>query len=186
MKNLKLSYNLRLWGALLCLLVAAINAQGTDVTSTFIDADWSVTSGEATWSASTITVQGKETRGVQVTLSNIKSAGGFTLTNTSIKDISGLNKVTGVSLNVSSNGTGGSIASVTVNGTTFKNGENTSYAVTKNDGQTPSFTHATGDKGDIVISFSSTATSKSLYIKSITVTYTTSGGGSVSTKYTVV
>ena len=153
--------------------LSVANVWGLDVTSTFTNDSWGVGSGEPTWTASSISVQAKVDKGVQVTLSNIKNASGFTLTNNTFKNTSGLDKITGITLNVSANGTGGSIAGVTVGGTAFKNGNSTSYNVSKSDGQTPSFTHATGVKGDIIISFSSTATSKSLYIKSITITYTT-------------
>lgn len=160
-------------------LLSITNVWATEeVSSTFSDKNWNVGTGEPVWVASNVTTnQLTQGKGVQVTLANIKNANGLSLTNSTIKNIDNLDKIVSVSLNVSSNGTGGSITGVNVGGTDFLCGESTSYAVAKSDNQTPTFTHATGAKGNIMISFGSTATSKSLYILSITVTYTTSGGG---------
>ena len=70
--------------------LSVANVWGLDVTSTFTNDSWSVGNNEPAWTASTITVQGKVDKGVQVTLSNIKNASGFTLTNNTFKNTTGL------------------------------------------------------------------------------------------------
>lgn len=156
-------------------------AEETTVTSTFTDKNWSVGTGEPTWTSTGAAQQGFEAKGVQTTLSNINTSG-LSLTNTTIKN---LGNITSVSLVVSSNGTGGSISSVKVGETSLKCGTSTSYTVSKTSGQTATFKTSENVTGDIVISFASTATSKSLYVKSISVTYTTGGGSTAPTTNTL-
>lgn len=156
------------------MLMVGMGAWADTVTSTFTNNQWAVGAGEPEWvktgANATSFESASPSRGVQTTLTNIKSSG-LSLKNTTIKN---LGKITGVSLVVSANGTGGSISSVTVGSTNFKCSGSESYTVKNETGQTPSFTNATGVSGDIVITFASTATSKSLYVKSITVTYESS------------
>lgn len=78
---------------------------------------------------------------------------------------------------LSSNGTGGSIQSVKVGETALTNGSATTIDITKDNNKKYSFTATNAVAGDIVITFASTATSKSLYVKSITVEYETAGSG---------
>lgn len=146
---------------------------GETVTSTFTSNKWAVGTGEPAWTSSGASATGMDAsgRGVQTTLTNIKSSG-LTLTNTSI---SSLGTITSIKITCSSNGTGGSISSVKVGATQFKYSENNSYTITNSNGQTPTFT-GSANSGNIVITFASTATSKSLYVKSIEVTYTPAGG----------
>lgn len=112
-------------------------------------------------------------------LTDIKTSG-LSLTNTTIQS---LGYIKSVSLVVSSNATGGSISSVKVGGTNLKNGTSDSYTVGSSNGQTATFTTTENVTGDIVITFASTATSKSLYVKSISVTYESSSTPTKSFKY---
>ena len=157
-------------------------AEEVTVTSTFTNYKWAVNTGEPTWTKTGANATSFESaspsRGVQTTLKNIKSSG-LSLTNSTIKE---LGNITSVSLIVSSNGTGGSISSVKVGETNLKCGTSTSYTVKKSNGQTATFTTSENVKGDIVITFASTATNNSLYVKSISVTYT---GSTPSTNYSV-
>lgn len=157
------------------------------VKSTFTSNKWAVGADEPEWvktgADATAFESANSARGVQTTLANIK-ASGLSLKNSTIKELGTIKSVT---LVVSANGTGGSISSVKVGDTDFKNGETKTYTVGNSNGQTVTFSDATGVAGDIVISFASTATSKSLYVKSIEVTYEGEGGGSTPepTTYTV-
>ena len=157
-------------------------AEEVTVTSTFTNNKWAVNTGEPTWTKTGANATSFESaspsRGVQTTLKNIKSLG-LSLTNSTIKE---LGNITSVSLIVSSNGTGGSISSVKVGETNLKCGTSTSYTVKKSNDQTATFTTSENVKGDIVITFASTATNNSLYVKSISVTYT---GSTPSTNYSV-
>ena len=144
-------------------------AADATVTSTFKDQNWSVGAGEPSWTSSGAATNAFESRGVQITLSNIKeSKSGLKLSNSSIKDLGNIKSIT---LTVSANGAGGKISNVKVGSTSFLNNGNSSYTVVKENNQTVTFETNTPIAGDIVISFSSTADSKSLYIKSISVTY---------------
>ena len=149
-------------------------ASDVTVTSTFTDKNWSVGTGEPSWTSSGAKTEAFESaspsRGVQITLKNIKASGGLKLSNSSIKDLGNIKSIT---LTVSANGAGGTISSVTVGSTSFLNNRNSSYTVINKTDQTVTFKTDTPIAGDIVISFSSTADSKSLYIKSIAVTYET-------------
>ena len=167
---------LKTWLMLLCLLTGVGTTWAEDVTSTFTNKDWGVGTGEPAWTKTGANATAFESaapsRGVQTTLTNIKSSG-LSLANSTIKN---LGIIKSIKLVVSANGKGGSISSVKVGDTSFKNGTSTSYNVSSSNGQEVTFSDATGVAGDIEITFSSTATSKSLYVKSITVTYTSSGG----------
>lgn len=144
-------------------------AADATVTSTFKDQNWSVGAGEPSWTSSGAATNAFESRGVQITLKNINaSASGLKLSNSSIKDLGNIKSIT---LTVSANGAGGKISNVKVGSTSFLNNGNSSYTVVKENNQTVTFETNTPIAGDIVISFSSTADSKSLYIKSISVTY---------------
>lgn len=153
----------------LALALVAGNAWGETVTSTFTDKNWKVGEGEAVWTANGAAANSLETsspsRGVQVTLANIKSDG-LTLTNTSIKDLGAISKVEIV---YSSNcgGTSDGTIAVAVGSTAF----GSAFTIKKENNATISFENETAVEGDIVITFTSTATSKSVYVKSITVTY---------------
>lgn len=171
------------------LAVLGVSMSWADVVkSTFTSNKWAVGAGEPEWvktgADATSFESANSARGVQTTLTNIKTSG-LSLTNSTIKELGTIKSVT---LVISANGTGGSISSVKVGTTDFMNGESKSYDVPNNNNQTVTFSDATGAKGDIEISFGSTATSKSLYVKSIEVTYETSGGGTnppTPTTYTV-
>ena len=143
-------------------------AADVTVTSTFTDKNWSVGTDEPLWTSSGATTEKLDaTRGVQITLTKIKTSG-LKLSNSSIKDLGNIKSIT---LTVSANGAGGKISNVKVGSTSFLNNGNSSYTVVKENNQTVTFETNTPIAGDIVISFSSTADSKSLYIKSISVTY---------------
>ena len=142
-------------------------AADATVTSTFKDKNWSVGTGEPSWTSSGAATKEFESRGVQILLKNIK-ASGLKLSNSSIKNLGNIKSIT---LTVSATGTDGKISSVKVGSTSFLNNGNSSYTVAKKNGQTVTFKTDTPIAGNIVISFSSTATSNSLYIKSIAVTY---------------
>lgn len=142
-------------------------ASDVTVTSTFKDKNWSVGDGEPSWTSSGAATYKFESRGVQITLTNIKGSG-LKLSNSSIKDLGNIKSIT---LTVSANGIGGKISSVKVGSTSFLNNGKSSYTVASKNDQTVTFETGTPIADDIVISFSSTATSKSLYIKSIAVTY---------------
>ena len=142
-------------------------AADVTVTSTFTDKNWSVGTGEPSWTSSDVATNAFESRGVQILLKNIK-ASGLKLSNSSIKDLGNIKSIT---LTVSATGTGGKISSVKVGSTSFLNNGKSSYTVAKQNSQTVTFKTNTPIADDIVISFSSTADSKSLYIKSIAVTY---------------
>ena len=149
----------------------------TTVTSTFTDKNWKVSTGEPEWTKTganaTTFESASPARGVQTTLTNIKSSG-LSLTNTTIQSLGNIKSVTMV---LSSNGTGGSIQSVKVGETALTNGSATTIDITKDNNKKYSFTATNAVAGDIVITFASTATSKSLYVKSITVEYETAGSG---------
>ena len=146
-------------------------AADATVTSTFKDKNWSVGAGEPSWTSSGAATNSFESaspsRGVQILLKNIK-ASGLKLSNSSIKDLGNIKSIT---LTVSATGTGGKISSVKVGSTSFLNNGSSSYTVAKQNSQTVTFKTDTPIAGNIVISFSSTATSNSLYIKSIAVKY---------------
>lgn len=141
-------------------------AADVTVTSTFTDKNWSVGTGEPSWTSSGAATYKFESRGVQILLKNIK-ASGLKLSNSSIKKLGNIKSIT---LTVSATGTGGKISSVNVGSTSFLNNGSSSYTVAKNS-QTVTFKTDTPIAGNIVISFSTKATSNSLYIKSIAVTY---------------
>ena len=141
-------------------------ASDVTVTSTFTDKNWSVGDGEPSWTSSGAATYKFESRGVQILLKNIK-ASGLKLSNSSIKKLGNIKSIT---LTVSATGTGGKISSVNVGSTSFLNNGSSSYTVAKNS-QTVTFKTDTPIAGNIVISFSTKATSNSLYIKSIAVTY---------------
>ena len=141
-------------------------ASDVTVTSTFKDKNWSVGDGEPSWTSSGAATYKFESRGVQILLKNIK-ASGLKLSNSSIKKLGNIKSIT---LTVSATGTGGKISSVNVGSTSFLNNGSSSYTVAKNS-QTVTFKTDTPIAGNIVISFSTKATSNSLYIKSIAVTY---------------
>ena len=143
-------------------------AADVTVTSTFTDKNWTVGTGEPSWTSSGAKTEAFESRGVQITLKNINASGGLKLSNSSIKDLGNIKSIT---LTVSANGAGGTISSVKVGSTPFLNNGKSSYTVAKETNRTVTFKTDTPIADDIVISFSSTATSKSLYIKSISVTY---------------
>lgn len=142
-------------------------AADVTVTSTFTDKNWSVGTGEPSWTSSDVATNAFESRGVQILLKNIK-ASGLKLSNSSIKNLGNIKSIT---LTVSATGTGGKISSVKVGSTSFLNNTSPSYTVASKNNQTVTFKTDTPIADDIVISFSSTATKNSLYIKSIAVTY---------------
>lgn len=149
----------------------------TTVTSTFTDKDWNVGKGEPEWTKTGADATSFETanpaRGVQTTLKNIQSSG-LSLTNTTIQSLGSIKSVTMV---LSSNGTGGSIQSVKVGETQLKNNGETTMTVPKANNKEYSFTTTDAVAGDIVITFGSTATKNSLYVKSIKVEYEKAGSG---------
>ena len=149
----------------------------TTVTSTFTDKDWGVGKGEPEWTKTGANATGFEkanlARGVQTTLKNIQSSG-LSLTNTTIQSLGSIKSVTMV---LSSNGTGGSIQSVKVGETQLKNNGETTMTVPKANNKEYSFTTTDAVAGDIVITFGSTATKNSLYVKSIKVEYEKAGSG---------
>lgn len=145
----------------------------TTVTSTFTDKNWNVGTGEPGWTKTGANATSFETRGVQTTLKNIKSSG-LSLTNTTIQS---LGKIKSVTMVLSSNGNGGSIQSVKVGETQLTNNGAPTMTVSKNNNKEYSFTTTDAVAGDIVITFGSTATEKSLYVKSITVEYENAGSG---------
>lgn len=145
----------------------------TTVTSTFTDKNWNVGTGEPGWTKTGANATSFETRGVQTTLKNIKSSG-LSLTNTTIQS---LGKIKSVTMVLSSNGNGGSIQSVKVGETNLTNGSATTIDITKDNNTEYSFTATNAVAGDIVITFGSTATEKSLYVKSIKVEYESAGSG---------
>ena len=146
-------------------------AADATVTSTFKDKNWSVGAGEPSWTSSGAATNSFESaspsRGVQILLKNIK-ASGLKLSNSSIKDLGNIKSIT---LTVSATGTGGKISSVKVGSTSFLNNTSPSYTVASKNNQTVTFKTDTPIADNIVISFSSTANTKSLYIKSIAVKY---------------
>ena len=145
----------------------------TTVTSTFTDKDWNVGKGEPEWTKTGANATSFETRGVQTTLKNIKSSG-LSLTNTTIQS---LGKIKSVTMVLSSNGNGGSIQSVKVGETQLTNNGAPTMTVSKNNNKEYSFTTTDAVAGDIVITFGSTATKNSLYVKSIKVEYEKAGSG---------
>lgn len=138
-------------------------------TSTFTDKNWTVGEGEEAWTATGAATQAFESadlsRGVQITLKNIQ-ADGLTLTNSSIKALGGISKVELVYSSNTDKASAGTIA-VAVGSTAF--GE--AYTIVKENNAAISFENETPVVDDIVITFTSTQTSKSVYVKSITVTY---------------
>ena len=153
----------------LALALVVGNVWGETVTSIFRDKNWKVGQTEEAWTATGATATAIETsgsaRGVQVTLTNIKSSG-LTLTNTSIKELGAISKVEIIYSSNCSGSSDGTIA-VAVGSTEF----GSAFTIKKENNATISFENATAVEGDIVITFTSTATSKSVYVKSITVTY---------------
>ena len=153
----------------LALALVVGNVWGETVTSIFRDKNWKVGQTEEAWTATGATATAIETsgsaRGVQVTLANIKSSG-LTLTNTSIKELGAISKVEIIYSSNCSGSSDGTIA-VAVGSTEF----GSAFTIKKENNATISFENATAVEGDIVITFTSTATSKSVYVKSITVTY---------------
>ncbi|MDO4211513.1 MAG: bacterial Ig-like domain-containing protein [Bacteroidales bacterium] len=174
MKN----FLLKAWLMLICLLAGVGTSWADTVKSTFTSNKWAVGEGEPEWvktgANATSFESASPSRGVQTTLTNIKSSG-LSLTNSTIKELGTIKSVT---LVVSANGAGGSVSGVKVGDTDFMNGDSKTYSVGNSAGQTVTFANANGATGDIVITFTSTATSKSLYVKSIEVTYEGEGGGS--------
>ncbi len=154
---------------LVAALCATMAVSAVDQTSTFVDKDWSVGDGELTWTKTGAAANAFEAdRGVQTTLANIKTSG-LTLSCTGVTE-----KVKAVAIVLSANGADGSIESVKVGETVFMCGEDASYSIasgTKN--QSVKFEGSAS--GTIVIKFASTATAKSLYVKSITVTTAVAG-----------
>lgn len=137
-------------------------------TSTFTDKNWTVGEGEEAWvaaGAATNSFDAQNGRGVQITLKNIQ-ADGLTLTNSSIKALGGISKVELVYSCNTDKASAGTIA-VAVGSTAF--GE--AYTIVKENNAAISFENETPVVDDIVITFTSTQTSKSVYVKSITVTY---------------
>lgn len=138
-------------------------------TSTFTDKNWNVGTGEEAWTASGASATSLESsgdaRGVQTTLANIKDDG-LSLTNSSIKDKGAIKKV---EILYSSNCGGNSDGTISVAVGSTQFGE--TYTIKKEKLATISFENDTAVKDDIVITFTSTAKSKSVYVKSITVTY---------------
>ena len=161
----------------LMLLCGVSSVWAKTVTSTFTDKNWTVEINEPTWTAvgaiATSLESANLSRGVQITLSNIKDSG-LKLSNTSIKNLGAISKVEIVYSSNCAGDTDGTIA-VAVGTTNF----GSAYTIAKENNATISFENATAVEGDIVITFTSTASSKSVYVKSITVTY------EVSTAYTV-
>ncbi|MBQ0076839.1 MAG: hypothetical protein KBS69_06885 [Bacteroidales bacterium] len=155
-------------------ILLSVNVWGETVTSTFTDKNWNVGVGEEAWSASGATATAFESaspsRGVQTTLANIKNDG-LTLTNTSIQELGAISKVEIVYSSNRDGDTDGTIA-VAVGSTAFGD----AFTIKKENNATISFENATAVEGDIVITFTSTASSKSVYVKSITVTYEGTGG----------
>ena len=146
-------------------------ASDVTVTSTFKDKNWSVGTGEPSWTSSGAATNSFESaspsRGIQILQNSIKTSG-LQLTNSSIKE---LGKIKSITLTVSATIAGGKISSVKVGSTSFLNNGSSSYSVAKKNGQVVTFETDTPIADDIIISFTSTATSSSLYIKSIAVTY---------------
>lgn len=157
---------------LVAALCATMAVNAVDQTSTFVDKDWNVGSGELTWTKTGAAATAFETdgnaRGVQTMLTKIKSDG-LTLSCTGVTE-----KVTAVAIVLSANGDGGSIESVKVGETAFMCGENASYSIA-NGTKNKSVKFEGSASGTIVIKFASTATTKSLYVKSITVTTAVAG-----------
>lgn len=154
----------------------ALSSTTTTVTSTFTDKNWAVGTGEPVWvktGANATSFDTSSGRGVQTTLINIKNSG-LSLTNSTIKS---LGHIKSVVLVVSANGTGGRIKSVKVGETDFTCSSSKSYTIASGaKNETVTFETTSEVTGDIVITFGSTATSKSLYVKSIAVTYETTTG----------
>lgn len=154
-------------------ILLSTNVWGETVTSTFTDKNWNVGDGEEAWSAAgaaTNSFDFQNGRGVQVMLANIKSSG-LTLTNTSIQELGAISKVEIVYSSNCSGETDGTIA-VAVGSTAFGG----AFTIKKENNATISFENATAVKGNIVVTFTSTVESKSVYVKSITVTYEGAGG----------
>lgn len=152
-----------LWGG--------IYAEEKTVTSTFTDKEWAVGNGEPVWVSSGTTTNALENRGVQVLYKSFNTTP-LSLTNTTIK---GLGKIKSIKLDVSATIAGGSISSVKVGDVSFLCNSKASYTISKSNNLTPEFTSTTSTSGDIVISFATTVTKSSLYVKSITVVYETEG-----------
>jgi len=151
---------------LLCaLIVGSASSWATDIESNFTDKNLSVGTGELGWTASKDASSFESSnlaRGVQFGT----AIGEFTLTsNTSLKNI------TKVVLVVSTNGTASAnTIAVKVGGTTdfTTDGTTKTYAMPKSNDNTVTFSGAPTN-GTVVISFNDT--NKSIYVKSITVTY---------------
>ena len=150
------------------LLIASISVCAWGETSTFTNSSLGVGPGEPTWSSST-SASGFEgnnyARGVQW-----GSGKSTTLTCTSISGT-----ITQVDIVASTNGNSSSLA-VTAGSSTFKHGENNSASITSGTAAANSTYSFTGSaSGTISITVTNTA-SKSVYVKSISVT--TSSGSS--------
>ena len=149
---------------LFALVTGSTCAWATDIESNFTDKNLSVGTGELVWTASHEANSFESTnlaRGVQFGA----AIGEFTLTSTS------LNNITKVVLVVSTNGTASAnTIAVKVGGTTdfTTDGTTKTYAMPKSNNNTVTFSGAPTN-GTIVISFNDT--NKSIYVKSITVTY---------------
>lgn len=163
----------------------ALSSTTTTVTSTFTDKNWAVGTGEPVWVKTGANADGFDTnsshRGVQTTLKNIKSSG-LSLKNSTIKS---LGHIKSVVLVVSASGTGGRIQSVKVGDTSFTCSSSTSYTIaSKARNVTVTFETTSEVTGDIVITFGSTATVNSLYVKSIAVTYETTAVSATAPTFT--
>ena len=159
--------HLNLWKStllLFALVVGSTSVWATDIESNFTDKNLSVGTGELEWTASHDANSFESSgyaRGVQFGA----AIGEFTLTSTS------LNNITKVVLEVSTNGTASAnTIAVKVGGTTdfTTDGSTKTYAMPKSNNYTVTFS-GEATNGTIVISFNDT--NKSIYVKSITVTY---------------
>ena len=156
--------NINRFFAIVLFIVFSVSAWG--VTSTFTNSSLGVGSGEPTWTSSNAASGFEENsyaRGVQW-----GSGKSTTLTCTSISGT-----ITQVDVVASTNGNSSSLA-VTVGSTTFKHGGNNSASITSGTAAANTSYSFTGSaSGTISITVTNTA-SKSVYVKSITVT-TSSG-----------
>jgi len=134
------------------------------VTSTFTSKKWAVGTGELEWEASQ-EGYAKTTDGVQVTLASIKTTP-LTLSNDSIQKLgNGIKKVE-IAYKSNRSKEGDGVLSVKVGDTSFGDAYNVQQTT-----EIIAFENATAVKGEIVITLTSAAESKSVYIKSISVTY---------------
>lgn len=147
---------------LLCAFAMASNAWATEVSSTFTESDGTVGTGEPEWTVTDAT--GFESNGSARGIAWSKKAG--TLTNTSLSSYT----ITKIVVVASSNEAVTNGLSITIGGSDF--GSKQTISKTNN---TP-YTFEGSAKGTIVIS--TAKGSKSVWVKSVTVTYT--GGSSPS------